>query len=95
MKRNFSKIKRVERIFRGVANHWRVSILLYIKDNPKADLNNISDNLKCNIKTASEHLRRLKHAGLINKKYLKNHVQHTLSPYGEKIIKTILVFLNS
>ena len=75
--------KQLERYFKGAANHRRIEILLLISQTPNLDLKKIASELKCNIKTISEHSRRLKIAGLLNKKYKGNKVLHWLSPYGE------------
>lgn len=46
---------------------------------------------KANLKTVSEHLRRLVTAGLVNKRYEGRRVVHTASPYG----KAFLVFIKT
>lgn len=45
-----------------------------------------------NIKTMSEHTRRLVQSGLLNKKNLGRHVTHSLSPYGIRFVKFLLTF---
>ena len=76
--------KQLERHFKGAANHWRIEIICVVLKNPGIKLEEIADFLDCNIKTISEHVRKLSHAGLVNKKYKGREVEHTLSPYGEK-----------
>ena len=83
--------KQMERHLKGMANHYRIEILLYISDNKGATLDNIVTALDANEKTLGEHTRRLLVAGLINKKYRGKFVEHTLSPYG----KTFVSFLKS
>lgn len=84
--------KQLERVLKGVSNHRRIEIILYIKKNPRASLLEISNALKANHKTISEHIRKLVIAGLVNKKYRGLFVQHTLSPYGKKIVKILTKF---
>lgn len=84
--------KQMERHFKGLANHWRISILLAVSRNPNMTLDNITEYLDANIKTISEHTRKLVQAGLLNKKYQGRSVTHTLSPYGKKIIDFIKLF---
>lgn len=84
--------QKLERIFKGVANHRRIDILNLISKNPGITLDGIAETLDCNFKTISEHSRRLVAAGLINKKYLGKSVTHNLSPYGEKIHKILKTF---
>ena len=81
----------MERHLKGMANHYRVEILLYIAGNDGATLDDIVTALDANEKTLGEHTRRLFVAGLINKKYRGKFVEHTLSPYG----KTFVSFLKS
>ena len=83
--------KQMERHLKGMANHYRVEILLYIAGNDGATLDDIVTALDANEKTLGEHTRRLFVAGLINKKYRGKFVEHTLSPYG----KTFVSFLKS
>ena len=88
---NIKTAKQMERHLKGMANHYRIEILLYIAKNNDVTLENIVEALKANEKTIGEHTRRLYVAGLVNKKYRGKFVEHTLSPYG----KTFVYFLES
>ena len=81
----------MERHLKGVANHYRIEILLLIARNGNMTLEGIVEALGANEKTIGEHTRRLYQAGLINKKYNGRFAEHTLSPYG----KTFVQFLKS
>lgn len=83
--------KQMERHLKGMANHYRVEILLLVAERKGITLEEIVGTLKANEKTIGEHTRRLHHAGLLNKKYRGKFVEHTLSPYG----KTFVSFLKS
>ena len=84
--------KQLERYFKGLANHWRIRILLLVSRQPEITLDQIAKELSGNPKTISEHTRRLVQAGLLNKKYRGSSVIHTLSPYGEKALTFLGVF---
>ena len=84
--------KQLERYFKGPANHHRIRIIMLLAAKPKLFLDDIAKGLDANIKTISEHTRRLVQAGLVNKKYQGNKVEHTLSPYGEEFNKFFKVF---
>ncbi len=84
--------KKLERHFKGVANHRRIQMLLILSKSPGLTLADIADRLHGNIKTVSEHTRRLTLAGLIEKKYEGRDVQHKLSRYGKIFIKFIEEF---
>ena len=57
----------MERNFKGIANHRRIEILLLVSEVSGISVEGISEALNCNIKTVSEHTRRLVQAGLLNK----------------------------
>ncbi len=87
--------KQLERHFKGVANHRRIEILLLVAKNEGISLEGIAEILNCNIKTISEHTRRLVQAGLLNKKYQGRLVIHSLSPYGKRFVQIIKTFQHS
>lgn len=84
--------RKLERVFKGTANHWRIEILLLIQKNPEITLIKIAEKLQANFKTISEHTKKLSTAGLIRKKYLGREVTHELSPYGEKVSEILKKF---
>jgi len=79
--------RQLERYFKGVANHRRLEILFLVAKNEGITLEGIAEVLNCNIKTISEHTRRLSGAGLLNKRYQGRSVSHYLSPYGKMFIE--------
>ncbi len=81
----------MERHLKGMSNHYRIAILLFIGARKEATLEEIIEALNANEKTIGEHTRKLFVAGLVNKKYRGRYVEHTLSPYG----KTFVQFLKS
>lgn len=85
----------MERHFKGVANYRRLEILLLVAKNNGITLEGITEDLNGNMKTISEHTRRLVQAGLINKEHRGRTVIHFLSPYGRLFFKFILTFQHS
>jgi len=83
--------KQMERHLKGMANHYRIEILLLIAKDDVITLEGIVKAIGANEKTLGEHTRRLCQAGLVNKRYRGKFVEHTLSPYG----KTFVHFLRS
>ena len=83
--------KQMERHLKGMANHYRIEILLLVAAREGITLEDIVEALGANEKTIGEHTRRLFQAGLIDKKYRGKFVEHKLSPYG----KTFVRFLES
>ncbi|MBI4088998.1 winged helix-turn-helix transcriptional regulator [Candidatus Kaiserbacteria bacterium] len=84
--------KQLERHLKGISNHRRIEILRLVSKLDEITLEEIAERLECNIKTISEHTRRLVQAGLVNKKYQGRNVAHSLSPYGRRIIAFINAF---
>ncbi|MEK7496710.1 MAG: winged helix-turn-helix domain-containing protein [Patescibacteria group bacterium] len=83
--------KQMERHLKGMANHYRIEILLLVAKQEKITLDGIVEIIGANVKTIGEHTRRLHQAGLVKKKYRGKFVEHTVSPYG----KTFARFLKS
>ena len=77
----------MERHLKGMANHYRIEILLLIAARDEITLEGIVETIGANEKTLGEHTRRLAVAGLVNKKYRGKFVEHTLSPYGERFVE--------
>ncbi|MEX2013956.1 MAG: winged helix-turn-helix domain-containing protein [Parcubacteria group bacterium] len=86
--------KQMERHLKGVANHYRIEILLLIARDGGVTLAGISEALNANEKTIGEHTRRLYLAGLINKKSRARFVEHSLSPYGKTFVQFLKSFQN-
>ena len=84
--------KQMERHLKGIANHYRIEILLLITDKPGLTLDEIVKTIGANEKTLAEHTRRLHVAGLINKNYRGHFVEHTLSPYGRTFVRFLSAF---
>ena len=82
----------MERHLKGMANHYRIEILLLIATEDGVTLDGIIQGLDANPKTIGEHTRRLHIAGLVNKKYKGKFVEHTLSPYGKKFVDFLQSF---
>lgn len=79
--------RRLERLVKGFSNHRRIQIMELINDAPELSVMNIATRLKINVKTASEHIRRLAISGLVLKRNRGVNVLHKLSPTGDLILK--------
>lgn len=78
--------RKLQAITKGFANHRRIEMLELLEKYPERSLSEVALHLKINLKTASEHLRRLASAGLINKRYRARNVVHSVSPLGTDIL---------
>ena len=93
--RRVKNAKQIERHIKGIANHWRIEILMLVSKSPGITVEELAETLGGNIKTISEHTRRLVHAGLLDKKYRGRQVQHSLSPYGKTFCAFLTTFQHS
>jgi predicted transcriptional regulator len=84
--------KQLERYCKGVASYRRIEILDLLCKKPNLTLVQISNDLKANMKTVSNHTHRLAQAGLIRKHRSGMAVAHSLSPFGEKFNKFLKSF---
>ena len=76
-----------ERLVRGFANHRRIEILELLSKKPELSLTEISETLKINLKTASEHVRRLAIAGLVLKRHDAAAVRHAVTSRAKHVLK--------
>jgi DNA-binding MarR family transcriptional regulator len=87
--------RKLERHFKGVSNHRRIQILLLVAKNPAISLEDITLEVKGNMKTIAEHTRRLALAGLVEKQHAGRIVEHSLTPYGKQFVEFIRTFSHS
>ena len=87
----YIKPRELEKIVKGFSNHRRIQIMSSLDREPGLSVLEIAKMLNINFRTASEHLRRLVIAGLIEKKSEDRFVRHRLSSRG----KVILIFLRT
>lgn len=85
----------MERHLKGIANHYRINILLLVAERESITLEDIVETLNANEKTIGEHTRRLHLAGLVNKDYRGKFVEHSLSPYGKVFVQFLKSFQNT
>jgi DNA-binding MarR family transcriptional regulator len=86
--------RKLERVVKGYANHRRIQILELLAREPGLSLAGISGRLRIDVKTASEHVRRLAAADLVAKRAEGRWVRHCVSPRGDDVL-TFLRMLDS
>lgn len=84
--------KQMERHLKGLANHYRIEILLLINQTSGITLYQIIKSIGGNKKTIGAHTNKLFSAGLVDKKYHGRYVEHTLSPYGKIFVEFLKAF---
>ncbi len=86
-KKNVLNNKQRERIVKGFANHRRIEIIELLHKAPELSVVEIAEILRINMKTASEHIRRLAISGLVVKRSAGSSVRHKLTDRGIVILK--------
>jgi DNA-binding transcriptional ArsR family regulator len=79
-----TKVLETEKVFKGLANHHRLNMLEIIQKNGPINLFDLAQRSGVNYRTASEHSRRLRIAGLVSTKYQGQDVMHVLTPLGKR-----------
>jgi DNA-binding transcriptional ArsR family regulator len=79
--------RQLERIIKGSSNHRRIQIMDLLSAYPELSVGEIAVRLKINLKTASEHIRRLAISGLVLKRNQGKCVRHKLADRGIVILK--------
>lgn len=83
--------RQLERIVKGFANHRRIQILELLAKKPELSVDELSERLGINYKTASEHIRRLAIAGLLMKRHDGLNVRHKLTRRGKGVLKFLRI----
>jgi len=86
-----ARSRRLERVVKGFANHRRIEILELLAKKPEMSVGEISTALEIELKTSSEHLRRLTIAGLILKRHEGREVRHALTERAKHILTFLRV----
>jgi DNA-binding transcriptional ArsR family regulator len=84
--------KKIEKIVKGFANHRRIQVLELLSKNPDLSVEQVSELLEVDFFTISDHLRKLKDSGLIQKKYKGRFVIHSLTVLGKTILSFCKMF---
>ena len=77
----------LERLVRGFANHRRIQIMELLKKEPELSVDEVTEKLGINYKTAADHLRRLTIAGLLLKRSDSVSIRHKLTPRALNVLK--------
>ena len=81
-----SKYFKIERLVKGFANHRRIEILFLLEKEPELSVDEISERLKVNFNTISDHIRKLAQSGLVMKRSDGKSIRHALSDKGKAIL---------
>ncbi|MFA6136321.1 MAG: winged helix-turn-helix domain-containing protein [Candidatus Paceibacterota bacterium] len=84
--------EQMERHLKGMANHYRIEILLLLDSSDGITLDAIIKAMDADPRTIGEHARRLYNAGLVDKKYRGRFMEYKLSPYGKKFVSFLKSF---
>ncbi len=80
---------KLQLVVRGFSNRHRIRMLFLLENEPKLTVQELADKSAINFRTASEHTKKLRTAGLISKKYNNREVEHQLTPLGEQTLVSL------
>ena len=86
-------IRELEQKLRAVSNARRLGILAFLKKNNTATVGEIAKAVRLHIASASQHLRILKAAGIIEHKKRGLYVTYRLALKQDEPIKQVLALL--
>lgn len=79
--------RRLEGVVKGFANHRRIEIMDLLNVEPELSVMEIAERLDINLKTASDHIRRLAISGLVLKRNEGPVVHHRLTDRAMGVLK--------
>ena len=80
------RLREVDSIIKGVANHRRLQILELLLEEPGLSVLDIAEELNADFRTISQLTRRLARAGLVTKEYEGRVVHHVVTSRGKNIL---------
>ena len=93
-KKHIRRLEPIEIInaFKVMGNNYRMNMILILKNKPGITLDQINELVGGEFKNISTHMKKISHAGLVNKNYKGKHVQHTLTEYGKRAVSAYELF---
>tara|TARA_Y100000310_G_C20650270_1_gene799021 strand:+ start:103 stop:375 length:273 start_codon:yes stop_codon:yes gene_type:complete len=88
-----NNIRKLERQLRALSNARRLGILRFLKKNKSATVTEIAEAIRQKIPSASQNLRILKDAGIIEHKQRGKFVTYRLNLKQEDPVKNVLSLL--
>jgi len=81
--------RELERIVKGFSNHRRLQILELLYKEPELSVQEISGELKSEMKNISAHITKMSVSGLLMKRSDSKSVRHRLTKRGIIILKFV------
>ena len=81
-----TRLRKLERVTKGYANHRRIEILELLAKEPELSVVDITELLHMQYKASAPHVQKLAATGLIMKRHDGAHVRHAISPLGVRVL---------
>ncbi|MEK6824070.1 MAG: helix-turn-helix domain-containing protein [Nanoarchaeota archaeon] len=81
--------RELERIIKGFANHRRLQVLQLLHEEPELSVQEISTELKSEMKNISAHITKMAVSGLLIKRSDSKSIRHKLTRRGNIILKFV------
>ena len=86
-------IKKLEKIFKAVANKRRLQILRFLKQQKEASVGDIAENIGVSFKSTSRHLAVLYSVDILEKEQRSLEVFYSISAEMHKLMKHVVATL--
>ena len=92
--KHMTKIKKIEKVLKALANHRRLEILNILR-NKKEDITvgEIAEGIKLSFKSTSRHLAVLSAAEIVTRDQINLHVYYKISPDASLLVRQVLSYL--
>ena len=77
--------RKAERVFKGIANKYRIEILNLLNSKPELSVGEIAEILRSDFKNIAQHVFKMEIAGLIVKRHDGNFIRMKLTSRGKSI----------
>lgn len=89
------QIKKLERIFKGLANHRRLMIVKFLSRVKEATVTDVAAKIHLSFKSTSRHLSILKHLDIVDSRQQNLNVYYKLSNNMPTAVKSIIKYISN
>ena len=87
-------MKKIEKIFKALANKKRLDALLFLGKSKNASVGEVADEIKTSIRSTSKHLLLLYHADFLDKERVHGLTIYSINSNMGNIEKTLINLLS-
>ncbi|MDZ7821791.1 MAG: metalloregulator ArsR/SmtB family transcription factor [Candidatus Marinimicrobia bacterium] len=92
-KNDYAELTRKAEILKAIAHPIRLAILRGLIKNGSTNVNNLETGVDVPMATVSQHLTKIRYAGVVNKKRKGTYIYYTIKD-NEGVVKMLKAFLD-